>query len=90
MCSFWELVLKLYSTEVLYPISKDNYCFEFRDDILTNIVPHYHGERLMKDEYIDGRVTFCLRTKARFRVMFVALSLITSYSATKRTVVSHF
>ena len=54
MGSFWELVLKLYSTEVLYPISKDNYCFEFRDDILTNIVPHYHGERLMKDEYIDG------------------------------------
>lgn len=58
MGSFWELVLKLYSTEVLYPISKDNYCFEFRDDILTNIVPHYHGERLMKDEYIDGIIPF--------------------------------
>ena len=90
MGSFWELVLKLYSTEVLYPISKDNYCFEFRDDILTNIVPHYHGERLMKDEYIDGIPPFWIRTKVRFHVMSVALSLTTFYFVTKRTVASQF
>ena len=82
--------MKLYSNDVLYPISKDNYCFEFRDDILTNVVPHYHGDRLMKDEYIDGIHQYCLITKVRFHVMFVALSLTTFYFVTKRTVASQF
>ena len=31
-----------------------DYCFEFYDDDTSDIVPHYHGNRLMKDEYIDG------------------------------------
>lgn len=36
------------------PINKDDYCFEFHDDNTNDVVPHYHGNRLMKDEYIDG------------------------------------
>ena len=60
--SFWKLVLKLYCSENIYTIDKDDYCFEFHDDNLSDIVPHYHGNRLMKDEYIDGS-SFCVASK---------------------------
>lgn len=54
--SFWERTLSAFKNNVVNPIQKEDYCFEFHDDDTNDIVPHYHGNRLMKDEYIDGFV----------------------------------
>lgn len=43
-----------YRDDVLNVINKNDYCFEFSDDDTSGIVPHYQGNRLMQDEYIDG------------------------------------
>ena len=55
--SFWELILKKYMNAVPFVIERDDFCFEFLDDDTSGIVPHYHGNRLMKDEYIDGEIS---------------------------------
>ena len=46
-------MLCTYRDDVLNVINKDDYCFEFYDDDTSDIAPHYHGNLLMKDEYID-------------------------------------
>ena len=42
---------------VPFVIERDDFCFEFLDDDTSGLVPHYHGNRLMKDEYIDGEIS---------------------------------
>ena len=56
-CSFWDLILKRYMNAVPFVIERDDFCFEFLDDDTSGIVPHYQGNRLMKDEYIDGEIS---------------------------------
>lgn len=55
--SFWDMALCCFKNDVPCKIEKDTYCFEFSDDDLLDAVPHYHGDRLMKDEYIDGEIS---------------------------------
>ena len=47
-------MLSKYKSDVLHVINKEDYCFEFQFDSISDLIPHYHGNRLMKDEYIDG------------------------------------
>lgn len=51
-------MLSTYKSDVLYSINKEEYCFEFQFDTVNELFPYYHGNRLMKDEYIDGFVYF--------------------------------
>ncbi|KAM7455430.1 hypothetical protein BLSTO_03815 [Blastocystis sp. subtype 1] len=51
------MALLQFMDDVPYPIDRDSYRFAFSEDVVLDFVPQQLGDRLMKDEYIDGEIS---------------------------------
>lgn len=55
MFRFWKAVMLLVHKGYVDIQSDDDCCFELANEDLSESIPDFHPERLMKDEGIDGR-----------------------------------